>query len=208
MRKKAERKAEFLTTTRDTWVSAILDGEETDVRLTNTEQAEWTTDVFLSYANSYDDPDIRSRVSQLSDDVLAPELSTKLNSRGVPVRQYALLVINQLDMTSLHSEVAALRPQTDLEAALTALILEGETSLEPFDSAESTGPTDGSSQSDSMAELSEPEPARESKLELWTPEEPSETFEKPAAESNVRNPREFGSGFTYRPVWRRGEIRG
>ena len=202
MRKKAKRKAEFLTTTRDTWVSAILDGEETDIRLANTEQSEWTTDIFLSYANNYDDPNIRSRVSQLSDDVLAPELSTKLNSRGVPIRQYALLVINQLEMTSLHSEVAALRPQTDLEAALTSLILEGETSLAPFNSAESMDPTDGSSQSDSMAELAELEPARESELEPWTREKPTRNVEEPSADSNVLNPRELGTGFTHRPVWR------
>lgn len=123
MRKKAERKQEFMESSRNAWASTIVDGRGVATPPRNTEEVEWLTEILLKYNNEYSDPVIRGRITELADTFCRDELASKLASRKVNERQYALAIVYQLGMTSLDAEVAAVEPETILDHALKAAIL-------------------------------------------------------------------------------------
>lgn len=123
MRKKAERKQEFMESSRSAWASTIVDGRGVATPPRNTEEVEWLIEILLKYNNEYSDPVIRGRITELADTFCRDELASKLASRKVNERQYALAIVYQLGMTSLDAEVAAVEPETILDHALKAAIL-------------------------------------------------------------------------------------
>lgn len=123
MRKKAERKQEFIESSRGAWASTIVDGRGVATPPRNTEEVEWLIEILLKYNNEYSDPAIRGRITELADTFCRDELASKLASRRVNERQYGLAIVYQLGMTSLDAEVAAVEPQTVLDHALKGAIL-------------------------------------------------------------------------------------
>ncbi|SER99711.1 hypothetical protein [Corynebacterium cystitidis] len=118
MQKVTNRKEAFVTATRERLIRALFDDEDIDLQINSNYELRWTIETLLSFQNTYGDAEIRNRISWLANDKLTQPLRKQLSSPWKAKRQYALLAVVQLDMTTLDDEVAGLKPRSPFEKSL------------------------------------------------------------------------------------------
>lgn len=122
-RQKIARRTKFVSQEEPRWLRIIFDESDEELKAENQEQVEWTLEEFLRLFNTFEDPELQNRLTQLTEQHFSAHLSHGLASRSKAIRQLALVTVKQLNVSTLSAEVAALSPETDLENYLQAAIL-------------------------------------------------------------------------------------
>lgn len=139
LKRKEQRKKDYLEQHREAWVRAICDGEDISIALDRSEKVEWTIDIFLSHYNDYQDAVTRSRITGLAEEYITDYLADALRSRRQAARHHALAVIYQLHIDTLGEQVASTSANTEFERALAAAIAARELPAGVPEVAEDTG---------------------------------------------------------------------
>lgn len=114
-KKEAQYKLVFNEHIQPQWDSAIFDGKAPEIQLKSTREAEWTAEYFLHLYHFYCDPNIRSRISALSDEYLSSFIAPLLSSWRETNRQYGLVIHRQLHMSTHATEASAIALRSDLD---------------------------------------------------------------------------------------------